>query len=126
MTIERPEDVEHVLAATSGLLAEQGIVGERLLKVAAAGVVVQVWRDTIEYLHRRFTDAEMAHMSAVTCRDILPYFSEAGADADAVIGVLRDPDRPLLAGRKAQAVIGTHWRKFRTEVTAAPAAFGCT
>ena len=77
MTIERPEDVEHVLAATSGLLAEQGIVGERLLKVAAAGVVVQVWRDTIEYLHRRFTDAEMAHMNAVTCRDILPYFSEA-------------------------------------------------
>ena len=34
-----------------------------------------------------------------------------------MIGVLRDPDRPLLAGRKAQAVIGTHWRKFRTEVT---------
>ncbi|GAA0908742.1 hypothetical protein [Virgisporangium aurantiacum] len=93
MTSHEELDYEAALKGGRELLAQRGIAGPLLISVAAAGLVVEIWRDTIEPFHRLFSDAEMSRMSMVTTRDILPLITEDSADVIGITEVLQDGRR---------------------------------
>lgn len=57
---------------TDAAVAEKGVPDDVLAPLAAIGVVVSAWRNTLEPWHYLFNDAQMSWMSLIATRDITP------------------------------------------------------
>jgi hypothetical protein len=110
---------EH-LERTDAAVAELGAPDDVLAPIAAVGVVVSSWRNTLEPWHYLFTDAQMLWMSLVATRDIAPHMNPATnvPDFTAIEQVLCDGDRLVLPGVPAHDVLGPAWPSIARRIAA--------
>lgn len=114
------DSLREQFARTDAAVAERGVPDDVLAPLAAIGVVVSAWRNTLEPWHYLFTDAQMSWMSLIATRDIIPHMNPDTNTPDfAVIEqVLCDGDRLVLPGVPAHDVLGPAWPLIAARIAA--------
>ncbi|MQM25649.1 hypothetical protein [Glycomyces albidus] len=114
------DSLREQFARTDSAVAERGVPDDVLAPLAAVGVVVSAWRNTLEPWHYLFTDAQMSWMSLIATRDIAPHMNPATNTPDftAIEQVLCDGDRLVLPGIPAHDVLGPAWPSIATRIAA--------
>src|SRR5438105_2714856 len=120
---ERPAEAELVGPTAFHALVERVATegSDALFAAGTCGIVVGVWRDTIEPLHYRFSNAEMALTSIATCVDLKPLITDMHHVAEqlpwqGIAAVVTRDDRVVLEGRTTSEVFGGEWGDVKGEI----------